>query len=155
MDWDDKPGLPRVVIPVGFGVFGFLRPENPETDWDDKAGLPRVVIPVRFWVFRPFRPENPETEWGDKPGLPRLVIPVRFRFFAAFFSPKTTKRIGMTSLGFPRLSSQSVSGFFGPVLPENPETDWDDKHGFPRVVIPVRFGIIWPFSARKPQNGLG
>ena len=107
-DWDDKPGLPRVVIPVGFGVFGFFRPENPETDWDDKAGLPRVVIPVRFWVFRPFRPENPETEWGDKPGLPRLVIPVRFRFFAAFFSPKTTKRIGMTSLGFPRLSSQSV-----------------------------------------------
>ena len=45
--------------------------------------------------------------------------------------------------------------FVGPFRPEKPETDWDDKPGLPRVVIPVRFGVIWPFSARKPQNGLG
>ena len=84
----------------------------------------------------------------------------------------------MTSLGFPGLSSQSVLGFFGPFRPENPETDWDDKlglprviirffrpenpktdwddkPGLPRVVIPIRFGFFWPFSAIKPQNGLG
>ena len=63
--------------------------------------------------------------------------------------------------------------------PENPKTDWDDKPGLPRspfrgvlalfgqktpkrtepglprVVIPVRFGVILLFSARKPQNVLG
>ena len=111
-DWDDKPGLPRVVISVRFVVFGLFRPENPETDWDDKPGLPRVVIPVRFWVFGPFRPENPETDWDDKPRLPRVVIPVRFGFFWPFFGQKTPKRTGMTSLGFPGLSSQSVSRTF-------------------------------------------
>ena len=133
----------------------------------------------------PFRPDNLERDWDDKPGLPKLVIPVRFRFFGFFFGQKTPKQTGMTSLGFPglssqsvlrfltpfgqktpkltgktnlgfpSLSSQSVSGFCGPFRPENPKTDWDDKPGLPRVVIPVRFGVIWPFSARKPQNGLG
>ena len=48
-------GFPKVVI-------------NPETDWDDKSGLPRLVIPVRFDFFGPFRPENPKTNswasWG-------------------------------------------------------------------------------------------
>ena len=91
----------------------------------------------------------------------------------------------MTSLGLPGLSSQSISGFFGPFRPENPknglglqawasqachlspfqdfwpfsvrkpETDLDDKPGLPRLVIPVRFGFFWPFSARKPRKGLG
>ena len=87
----------------------------------------------------------------------------------------------MTSLGFLGLSSQSVSGFFGPFRPENPKTDWDDKPGlprvvvpihfgffvpfleadwddklgFPKVVIPVRVGVFWPFSARKTRNILG
>ena len=93
-DWDDKPGLPRVVIPLRFGVFGIFRPENPETDWNDKPGLPRVVAPVRFWVFGPFRPENPKTDWDDKPGLPRLVIPVRFRFLSALFGQKTPNGLG-------------------------------------------------------------
>ena len=51
--------------------------------------------------------------------------------FLAFFCQKTPKRTGMTSLGFPGLSSQSDSGFFGPVRPENPKTDWDDKPGLP------------------------
>ena len=76
--------------------------------------------------------------------------------FLARFGQKTPKRIGMTSLGFPGLSSQSVSGFSGTFRPENPEMDWDDKKlGLPRVVIPLRFGFLWPFSARKTQNGLG
>ena len=142
-DWDDKPGLPRVVIPVRFLVFGPFRPENPETDWDDKLGLPRLVTGFSGILW----PENPETDWDDKPGLPRLVIPVCFRTFKprngvgrqaweaqachhpspfrVFFSPFWPKRTGMTSLGFPGLSSQSVSGF------------------------------VVPFLARKPRNGLG
>ena len=76
-DWDDKPGLPRVVIPVHFGVIGRFPPENPKTDWDDKPRLPRVVTPVSGF-FGTFRPENPETDWDDKLGLPRVVIPVCF-----------------------------------------------------------------------------
>ena len=34
-----------------WGFLGLFRPENPETDWDDKPGKPRLVIPVRFGTF--------------------------------------------------------------------------------------------------------
>ena len=142
-DWDDKPGLPRVVIPVCFKVFGSVWPENPETDWD-----PGSVSQSVSGIFGPFRPESPKTDWDDKPGLPRVVIP---GFFAPF--EKTPKQTGITSLGFPRLSSQSVSGYFGPFRPESPETDWDDKPGLFRAVIPLRFKVFW--SARKTRKGLG
>ena len=190
------------------GFLGSFRPENPEMDWDDKPGLPRVVIPV------PLLARKTRNGLRDKPGLPRVVIPVRFGFLLPLFGQKTPKRFGMTSLGFPGLSSQSILGFFCPFRPEKPETDWDDKRGVPRVVIPVRefleffgpktpkptgmtslgfpglssqsiFGFLapfgqkspkqtgmtnlgfpglssqsvsgfcWPFSARKPQKGLG
>ena len=117
------------------GFFGPFRPEKPETD--------------------PFRPENPETDWDDKPGLPRVVIQVRFGCFLALFGQKSPKWIGMTSLDFPGLSSQSISGYFCSFRPEKPETDWDDKPGLPKVVIPVCFGVFGLFSARKPQSGLG
>ena len=33
--------------PFGYFV-GAFRQENPKTHWDDKPGLPRLVIPVRF-----------------------------------------------------------------------------------------------------------
>ncbi len=55
--------------------------ELPETDWDDKPGKPRFVIPVCFGVFWPKGGKNPKTDWGDNPGKPRLVIAVRFGFF--------------------------------------------------------------------------
>ena len=71
--------------------------------------------------------------------------PIPFRGYLAIFGQKTLQRTGMASLGFPGLSSKSVSGFFGPSRAENPETDWDDKLGLPRVVIPVRFEVFWPF----------
>ena len=91
-----------------------------------------------------FWPENPETDWDDKLGLLRLVMPVRFGFFWSCLARK--KRTGMTSLSFPGLSSQSVSGFCGPVRPENPQTDWDDKphiflHEFP-------YFTYFPYSPR-------
>ena len=57
----------------------------------------------------------------------------------------------MTSLGFPGLSTQSVSGFLVSSLPENSETDWDDKLGLPRVVIPVRFGFYWDDKPGLPR----
>ena len=75
-----------------------------------------------------------------------------FRVFLAFFGQKTPKQTGMTSLGFPGLSSQSVSGFFGPFRPENPETDWDDKPGLPRRVIPVRFRFFLYCLMKKTIN---
>ena len=159
------PGLSSQSVSRFFDSF---RPENPETDWEwtgmTSLGFPGLSSQSVSRFFGPFRPENPETDWDDKPGLPRVVIPFRFRFLLALFGQKTPKRIGMTSLGFPGLSSQSISGFFGPFRPEkpetdpfrpeNPETDWDDKPGLPRVVILVGFRIFWPFSARKPRNGL-
>ena len=123
------------------GFFGRLRPENPKTNWEDEPGLPRLVMPVCFGVFyslsgqkipkrigmtslgfpglscrsvsgilRPFRPENPETCWDDKPGLPKLVIPLHFVVFLHF-------------------------------RPENHKTVWNDKPGLTRLVIAVRFGI--------------
>ena len=60
----------------------------------------------------------------------------------------------MTSLRFPGLSSQSVSGFLGTFWPENPETDWDDKLGLLRLVMPVRFGFCWSCLARKKRTGM-
>ena len=64
-----------------------------------------------------------------------------FRGQATFidFGQKTRKRPGMTRLGSPGLSSQSVMGFSGLKGPKKPETDRDDTPGLPRRVIPVRF----------------
>ena len=50
--------------------------------------------------------------------------------------------LGITSLGFPGLSSQSISKFFGFFRLENPQIDWDDEPGLPRLVIPVRFRLF-------------
>ena len=139
-------------------VFGFLAPfgqKNTKRTGMTNLGFPGLSSQSVSGFFGTFRPENPKTDWHDKPGLPTVVIPVRFGFFLALFCQKTPKRTGMTSTGFPGLSSQSVLGLFGPFRPESPKMDWDDKPGLPRVVIPVSFGDFWPFPARKPRNGLG
>ena len=78
--------------------------------------------------------------------------PLGFGVFWLKRAGKTRKQTGMTSLGSPGVSSQSVSGLQGRA---NPETDWNDAPGEPRRVIPVRFGF---FSGRKgpgkPGSGL-
>ena len=154
-DWDDKPGLPKVAIQVRFGFFWpFSARINPKRTGMTSLGFPGLPSQSVSRAFGHFWPEHPETDWDDKTGFPRDVIPVCFGFLLALFGKKTPKRIGMTSLGFSGLSSQSISGFFVPFRPEKPETDWDDKPGLPTVVNPVRFGVCWPFSARKPRNGL-
>ncbi len=61
----------------------------------------------------------------------------------------------MTSLGFPGLSSQSISGFCVPFWPEKPETDWDDKPGLPRDVIPVHFGCFLALFGQKTPKRSG
>ena len=68
---------------------------------------------------------------------------------------KTQKRTGMTSLGSPKVSSQSVSGFLAEKGRENRETDWDDTPGEPRRVIPVRFEVFWPKRAGKTWKRTG
>ena len=85
--------------------------------WDDKPGKPRRVIPVRFGVFWP----KPRNGWDDTPGAPRRVIPDRFGVFWPKRAGKTRKRTGMTSLGSPGASSESVSGFFGRKRPGKPQ----------------------------------
>ena len=119
----------------------------------DKPGLPRVVIPIHFGFLLALFGQKSP----KRTGMTSLGFPglssKSVSVFLAFFGQKTPKRTGMTSLGFPGLSSQSVSRFFCPFRQENPEMDWDDKPGLPRVVIPVHFGFFWHFSARKPRNG--
>ena len=93
----------------------------PETDWDDTPGLPRLVIPFRFQVFRPFfGQENPKqtgmtslgssglssqsvsgvsgrkgpTKTRNGPGKPRLVMPVRFGAFWPKRAKKTRNGLG-------------------------------------------------------------
>ena len=128
------------------GFFGRFSPENPETDWDDKPGIPRLVIPVCFGFFLTligqktpkrtgmtslgftglssqyvtffsvlFWPENPETDWDDNAWASQAYHPSPFQgFCVALFGQKTPKQTGMTSLGVPGLSSsQSVLGRFG------------------------------------------
>ena len=75
-----------------------------------------------------------------------------FRSFLAEHSQKKQKRTGMTTLGSRGLSSQSVLGFSSRKRPKKPETDWDDKPGKPRFVIPVRFEVFWPTKAKNPKT---
>ena len=58
----------------------------------------------------------------------------------------------MTTLGSPGLSSQSVLGFSGRKGPKNLRTDWDNKPGKPRFVIPVRFEFFWPKGGKNPKT---
>ena len=139
------------------GFSGRKGHKNPETDWDEKRWKPRRLgrpglssQSVSGFSGRK-GPNKPETDWDDNPRKPRLVIPVRFGVFWPKRAKKHPKRTGMTSLGIPGLSSQSVSGFSGRKGPNKPETDWDDKPGNPRLVIPVRFMVFW---SKKPQKTL-
>ena len=99
--------------------------------------------------------ENPETDWDDKPGKPRLVMPVCFGVCWPKRANKNPKRTGVTTLGNPGLSSQSVLGFSGRKGPNSLETDWDDNSGKPRLDIPIRFGVFWPKRANKNPKRTG
>ncbi len=173
------PGLSFQSVMFSCGLF---RPKGPETDLDDKPWLPRLVIPFRFGCFLAlFEQENPKQtgmtslvfqslssqsvsglcgplrhktpKWTEMTSLgfpcrsvllwPLSALKHRnglglrqawvswachtspFRVFWAVYGQKTQKLTGGTSLGFPGLSCQSVSGFFT------------------------------PFPARKSRNGLG
>ena len=74
----------------------------------------------------------------------QACYPSPFWRFLAEKGPKNPKRTGMTTLGSPDLSSQSVSVFSGRKGPKNLGTDLDDNPGKPRLVIPVCFGVFWP-----------
>ena len=93
--------------------------------------------------------KKPEMDWDDNPEKPRLVIPIRFGVFLPKRANKNPKQTGMTTLGNPVLSSQSVSGCSGRKWPKTLETDWDGNPGKPKLVIPVRFGF---FLAEKGQK---
>ena len=113
------------------GLSGRKGLKKPETDWEDKPGKPRFVIPVCFGVFWPKRAKNPKrngmTSLG-RPGLSQSVSgfsgrkaptktrngqaweaeachPSPFWGFLAEKGQKHAKRIGMTSLVFPSLSN--------------------------------------------------
>ena len=138
-----SPGLSSQSVS---GFSGRKGPKNPEMDWDDNPGKPRLVIPMRFGVFWPKRGnKNPKRTGMTTLGSPGLSLSP-FRVFLA------NKGTGMTTLGRPGLSSQSISGFSGRKEPRKPETDWDDNHGKPKLVIPVRFGVFWPTEKQQPET---
>ena len=165
-----SPGLSSQSVS---GCSGQKRPKKPETDWDDNPGKPRLVIPVDFGVFWPKgakkprnglgspgfssqsvsgfsgqkEPKKPETDWDDKSGKPRLVIPVRFRVSR----PKRTTK-PRNGLGRRAWEAQVCPCQKGP---KKPETDWDDKPGKPRLIIPVRFGVFWPKRAQQNPKRTG
>jgi len=147
-------GSPGLASQSVSGLSGREEPKNLETERDDNLGKPRLVIPVHFRVFCPKRAKKPNG-LGLQPWGAKLVIPVRFGVFWPKRANKNLKQTGMTTLGSPGLSSQSVLGFSGRKGPSNPKTDWDDNPGNPRLVIPVRFGVFWPNRVKKTGNGLG
>ena len=82
MDWVDKPGKPRLVFLICFGVF--LAKKNQKTP--KQTGMASLGSPgfssQSVWGFSGRKgPKKPETDLGDKPGKPMLVTPVRFRVF--------------------------------------------------------------------------
>ena len=98
-------------------------------------------------------------DWDDKPGLPRLVIPVGFGVFPARLGQKNPKRTGMTSLGSPGVSSQSVSGFLRPFSTKktrNGQTGMT-RLGFPGLSSQSVSGFSWPFTTATTTTtgGLG
>ncbi len=57
-------GFPGLSSQSVLSIFGLFRPENPETDWDDKPWLPSLVIPVRFGcLFAFFEQKAFEFDW--------------------------------------------------------------------------------------------
>ena len=58
-------------------------------------------------------------------------------------------------LGFPRVVIPVCFGDFGLFRPENAETDWDDKPRLPRVVIPVGFAFLSALFGQKTPKRIG
>ena len=146
MDWD-KPGQPSVGHPSPFLFFlALCGQKTPKRIGMTSLGFPGLSSQSVLRFLALFGQKTPKRTGTQGP------YPSPFQGYLDLFGQKAPKQIGMTSLGFPGLSSQV---FVAPFRRENPETDWDNKLGLPKVVIPVRFGVFWPFSARKPRNGLG
>ena len=110
---------------------------------------------VRFDDLWPKRAKKPQSGLLSQAWEAQACHPTPFRGFLAEKGQKTRKRPWTTSLGSPGLSSQSVSGFSGQKAPRNPDADWDDKPGKPRLVIPIHFEVFWKKKAKKHTNGLG
>ncbi len=144
--------------------------KKPETDWDDKPGMPRlVIIPVRFGVFWPANGKKTLKRTGrtslGSPGLSSqsvsgfsggkgLKIPKRtgmtrlweahpnpFGGFLAENGQNTLKRTGMTSLASPGLSSQSVLRFSGRKGLHKPKRTGMTSLGIPGLSSPFVSGL--------------
>ena len=106
-----------ILIPCEFNVWNLGK--KPNTLLALASDHSRLIMPTG-------RESSPGVEVAEvvvSPGKPGLVIPIRFGVFRPKRAEKTLKRTGMTTLGSPGLSSQSVSGFSGRKGPKKPETD--------------------------------
>ena len=151
-DRHDKPGKPRLVIPISFGIFWPERDyKTPKQTGMTSLGSPGSSSQLVSGFSGRKRPKKPEMDWYDKPRKPRLVVaPVHF----GVFGPKgaTTKRNGT---GSPGLSSQSISGFCGVKGHTNPKRTGMTSFGRPGLSsqsvsdFPVRKGL------ENTRNGMG
>ena len=98
-------------------------------------------------------PKKPENGLGRQAWEAQACHRNPFRGFLAKKHQEIPTQTGMTSLGNPGSSSQSISRFSGRKKPKNTRTDWDNKPGKPRLVIPVRFGVFRPKKGQqKPET---
>ena len=129
--------------------------KKPETDWDDIPGKPKLVIPIRFVVFWP----QSAKKNPKRTGMTRLGSPGLSSQSVSGFScrkgPKTQKRTGMITLGSPCLSSQSVSGFSGRKRPKTPKRSGMTTLGSPGLSPQSVSGFSGRKGLTKTRNGLG
>ena len=57
-------GMGALVVGMGALVVGMGSARKPETDWDDEPGLTRVVIPIHFGFFWPFSARKARNRLG-------------------------------------------------------------------------------------------
>ena len=108
---------------------------------------------VRFDDLWPKRAKKPQSGLLSQAWEAQACHPTPFRGFLAEKHQEIPTQTGMTSLGNPGSSSQSISRFSGRKKPKNTRTDWDNKPGKPRLVIPVRFGVFRPKKGQqKPET---
>ena len=129
------------------------RAKKPQSGLLSQAWEAQAFIPPLFGAFWPKRAKKPENGLGRQAWEAQACHRNPFRGILAKKHQEIPTQTGMTSLGNPGSSSQSVSRFSGRKKPKNTRTDWDNKPGKPRLVIPVRFGVFRPKKGQqKPET---
>ena len=116
-----------------------------------RLGSPGVCFDD-LWPKRAKKPQNGlrSQAWEAQAFIPPL--------FGAFW-PKRAKKpengLGRQAWEAQACHRNPFRDFSGQKAPRNPDADWDDKPGKPRLVIPIHFEVFWKKKAKKHPNGPG